>query len=366
MKLTEKELADILARHARKSKPEGCLPKEEYVAPTSEPVKIPVTIDGLTKEAEISNDFLDNLEFELVPDEDNSEEVLPLAKIDKQHKCECEKKAPKCPCTARDLGVTDETFERLEKNVDEWSLNSLCKEPDFVDVSKKDVPCLLTDDELEHPNEKTTTFKPDPVDECLKKIDILDPDFDVPEWKDLKAEEKKEIVDLLQRSRRLKSLYMEDTSKPITLLDLEQDTGFGLYNPSLIKKWKHYKEDVQAYLEKHPGMPRSIAEAFLLDEYPEENPVDGRPWNVQEFEKITKQMYDTYVKKNADYGSSFDELYDEYGMTSVLIRLKDKYNRVKSLSFKEAQVTDESIEDTLLDLANYAILTVIKRRQNKK
>jgi hypothetical protein len=90
------------------------------------------------------------------------------------------------------------------------------------------------------------------------------------------------------------------------------------------------------------------------------------PWNVREFKSITDTMFDTYKKKNADYGSSFDELYDEFGITSALIRLKDKYNRIKSLSQKQdIQVKSESVEDTLLDMANYAILTVMKMRHDK-
>lgn len=43
------------------------------------------------------------------------------------------------------------------------------------------------------------------------------------------------------------------------------------------------------------------------------------------------------------------------------IRLGDKFNRFKSLSKgNEWHVKDESIRDTLLDLANYAILTVME------
>ena len=42
------------------------------------------------------------------------------------------------------------------------------------------------------------------------------------------------------------------------------------------------------------------------------------------------------------------------------IRLEDKLNRLKSLLKKESLVTDEKIEDTLMDLANYAIMTLIE------
>lgn len=50
------------------------------------------------------------------------------------------------------------------------------------------------------------------------------------------------------------------------------------------------------------------------------------------------------------------------------IRLSDKLNRFKSLSRQENEqrVTDESIKDTLLDLANYAIMTVLEMEEAEK
>ena len=53
--------------------------------------------------------------------------------------------------------------------------------------------------------------------------------------------------------------------------------------------------------------------------------------------------------------------FEEYGLTMPCIRLEDKLNRLKSLNKrKENCVKDESLIDTLLDLANYAVLTVIE------
>lgn len=48
------------------------------------------------------------------------------------------------------------------------------------------------------------------------------------------------------------------------------------------------------------------------------------------------------------------------------IRLGDKFSRFKTLSRLDCadagrqQVTDESIRDTLMDLANYAIMTILE------
>ena len=70
-----------------------------------------------------------------------------------------------------------------------------------------------------------------------------------------------------------------------------------------------------------------------------------------------------YEAKNHDYGDSFGKSYVEWGLPMVCIRLDDKLNRLKSFAKGAKQlVSDESIDDTLMDLANYAIMTLIERR----
>lgn len=82
---------------------------------------------------------------------------------------------------------------------------------------------------------------------------------------------------------------------------------------------------------------------------------------VEKHAKICEEMNSLYERKNHDYGDSFGILYREEGMPMVRIRLGDKYNRFKTLSRgSNAQVKDESIRDTLLDIANYAIMTIIE------
>lgn len=78
---------------------------------------------------------------------------------------------------------------------------------------------------------------------------------------------------------------------------------------------------------------------------------------------ICKELTAIYEAKNKDYGNSFSKQFEEYGITSSAIRLEDKFLRFKNLIRNEAQVKDESVEDTLLDLANYAILTVMELRK---
>lgn len=86
--------------------------------------------------------------------------------------------------------------------------------------------------------------------------------------------------------------------------------------------------------------------------------------STSDFKSITSQMVDTYTRKNHDYGNSFEQSLDKFGLVASVVRMGDKMNRIESLMKKEAKVKDESIKDTLLDLANYAIMTVMWMNKN--
>lgn len=88
---------------------------------------------------------------------------------------------------------------------------------------------------------------------------------------------------------------------------------------------------------------------------------------VRIHKEIIDSMHDLYERKNKDYGDSVHDTYEKYGMTSFLVRMEDKLNRVRTLTSDDtiALVSDEKIEDTLLDLANYAVLAIIELRRDK-
>lgn len=87
------------------------------------------------------------------------------------------------------------------------------------------------------------------------------------------------------------------------------------------------------------------------------------PSKVQHHAQICQKLNEIYAQKNHDYGDSFGKGYAEYGIVMAIIRLEDKLNRLKSLRTADSLVRDESINDTLMDLANYAIMTVIERER---
>lgn len=87
------------------------------------------------------------------------------------------------------------------------------------------------------------------------------------------------------------------------------------------------------------------------------------------FHELVAKMKEIHDSKNADYGDgkqlgNFMEA-QEFGVEAwrgALVRLSDKYSRIKSLSKRvnqEGEVKDEAFTDTLLDLANYSLLTIV-------
>lgn len=83
-----------------------------------------------------------------------------------------------------------------------------------------------------------------------------------------------------------------------------------------------------------------------------------------EFRIIVNQMADLYEKKNSNYGDSFGQLYKELGPTAGLVPLWNKLHRATSL-IKGSQNNFESLEDTLKDLACYAIMNLIALKEQE-
>ena len=77
---------------------------------------------------------------------------------------------------------------------------------------------------------------------------------------------------------------------------------------------------------------------------------------VGQLERVQSECKELFRRKNHDYGDAFAE----YGPVGVLIRLGDKIKRCQQISNNGIQlVGDERLRDTLIDLANYANMTVM-------
>ena len=87
---------------------------------------------------------------------------------------------------------------------------------------------------------------------------------------------------------------------------------------------------------------------------------------VQKHKDICAELTDIYARKNHDYGDSFAASFQEEGMAMPRIRLGDKFSRFKTLTKSGINqcINDESVRDTLIDLANYAIMTIMEMDAN--
>ena len=86
---------------------------------------------------------------------------------------------------------------------------------------------------------------------------------------------------------------------------------------------------------------------------------------VARMQELATQIADTYRRKNADYGDSFGISVRKYGIIAALTRMSDKWNRLENLILNREKgnvgyVADESVLDTLLDMATYCLMTVME------
>lgn len=102
--------------------------------------------------------------------------------------------------------------------------------------------------------------------------------------------------------------------------------------------------------------------------------MEGRTPNTEIKEELTvyerhaeilEDIHNTYIQKNIAYGNSFDKSCDDFGITAAMVRMEDKWNRLKNL-VKNPDINkgNEAIEDTLLDLSNYCIMTKMWLERN--
>lgn len=134
---------------------------------------------------------------------------------------------------------------------------------------------------------------------------------------------------------------------------------------------------------------------------------------IKQMKALYEGLFATYERKNNDYGDSFDKSVNEFGLVAAVVRIGDKFNRLKSLikgakyaddmtdtlralsklpdsgkkaaeaygyksTFEmvadifnsdddtERKVSDESVKDTLLDMANYCVMTARIKDENDR
>lgn len=89
---------------------------------------------------------------------------------------------------------------------------------------------------------------------------------------------------------------------------------------------------------------------------------------METYKYYTDKLADTLTKKNAAYGDAFGKSVEKYGYIAALVRMSDKWNRLNTLMLDSDGIDNlgESIQDTLLDLAGYCILTMAELDNENK
>ena len=82
--------------------------------------------------------------------------------------------------------------------------------------------------------------------------------------------------------------------------------------------------------------------------------------NSHDLSIFLNDMLKIFEEKNEKYGNSFEISVDKYGLIAALTRMSDKFNRIENLILNNDEGTsDESVLDTLTDLANYCVMTAL-------
>ena len=80
--------------------------------------------------------------------------------------------------------------------------------------------------------------------------------------------------------------------------------------------------------------------------------------NAETMQKAYEENYETFLKKNADYGSSFEESLKRFGEVAGIVRINDKNSRLVNLTKNKNKVLESKI-DTLKDMANYCLMLAV-------
>ena len=106
-----------------------------------------------------------------------------------------------------------------------------------------------------------------------------------------------------------------------------------------------------------------MANQFLSEKFLRRVYMKNFKTDIERFREITQKMGDLYEKKNANYGNSFEKLFNELGPVAGIVPLHNKLDRITNL-VRGGKNDFESLEDSLVDLANYAIMNLIELQKS--
>ena len=173
----------------------------------------------------------------------------------------------------------------------------------------------------------------------------------------LRSQKGRTLIDLASKLDEVLPIKYNKHGEVITLSDSiisRWENGISLPNK---ERQKAISEVLGVPLEellygKNDNYIDSLIESFKI-ELEENNKI-----NAESMRKAYDENYQTFLNKNTDYGSSFEESLDEFGEVAGIVRISDKYNRLVNLTKNENKVL-ESKADTLKDMANYCLMLAV-------
>jgi Nucleotide modification associated domain 1 len=88
----------------------------------------------------------------------------------------------------------------------------------------------------------------------------------------------------------------------------------------------------------------------------------------EKFRLLQEKMFEVQDAKGRDYGEETDGMRNlrRRGVHGVVARMGDKMSRIEILTQpnRTAAVKDETLDDTLIDLANYCLLLIILKDED--
>ena len=120
---------------------------------------------------------------------------------------------------------------------------------------------------------------------------------------------------------------------------------------------KNKAEDVEKLAKDLSGYNNVVKKEYVV---PKCELVENTPSIRGDFDGICQEMMELHRRKNNDYGNAAQRSFEKFGIISYVMRLGDKMNRLETLTDPdvEQKVEGEKIEDTLMDLAAYAIMAI--------
>lgn len=200
--------------------------------------------------------------------------------------------------------------------------------------------------------------KDDKVPTFVTGFHRLDNELDGPKDRSEAVDRIRDIVDEVNELREhLITLNKEFTSSGERIEKLLNERDDLTYRFELAGE-----EFNRLYLKKKESIDK-LEEEDLVKEPPKKT--YGPNYKESQFRYVTEEMTNLYLRKNADYGDSFTESLDEDGLLVSKIRMNDKFKRFSQLINNDVQIDDETMEDTLIDLANYTVMTLMWIRDNE-